>query len=495
MDVVYYIRDPSDRFLAEAKKLISLRFLSKAVYSHDPQAGQTCSLAQLFVKLRALAEPIDTLFIYAHGNETGQLYMPLNESLPVHSPETQVECINLTLLWEEVAAYLGTCDTHKYGNQPAYLELLVPRDSDGALLVRNVSIRACLIGESLPMLSVMKAIIGSGVVSITDSGFNPRSLALPNQSYVIWRNDDVVDHAVEAEDGSFTSGAIKPGGTFKQQFEFKNGEDEVAYFLTEQNAIRGQIRRTEFYLTAPRHMLYILSYDVGTFEILCYNFRVRANKKLTRMELIEKLKARNLQFFFGKPVTDPLGKNIGWVPQKIESTQYFDYSALLGREFGPFKKNHLFKSHYDSAKSPPEPVVGIRQYVYTPESGPESKIFYDGKPKKKLKDPSPQEIEVARSFFVTNVIPNIINDPPPGFGIATELSPYPIWLQDGYEDFSDYINGWEWNPIWNDGNPNSLDYRTLRGMRPTRYVYELVIPVCKPDGVLIYNFYPSKRGV
>ncbi len=60
---------------------------------------------------------------------------------------------------------------------------------------------------------------GSGsAVSIKSMAFSITSLSVTAGTKVTWTNNDGIDHTVTADDGSFDSGNIAPGGTFNHTF-------------------------------------------------------------------------------------------------------------------------------------------------------------------------------------------------------------------------------------------------------------------------------------
>lgn len=60
---------------------------------------------------------------------------------------------------------------------------------------------------------------GSGnAVSIKNMAFSITSLTVTAGTKVTWTNNDGIDHTVTADDGSFDSGNIAPGGTFNHTF-------------------------------------------------------------------------------------------------------------------------------------------------------------------------------------------------------------------------------------------------------------------------------------
>ena len=63
------------------------------------------------------------------------------------------------------------------------------------------------------------ATASTGSVTIVDFAFDPAQLAVPAGATVTWTNQGVAPHTVTADDGSFESGRIAPGGTFSQRFD------------------------------------------------------------------------------------------------------------------------------------------------------------------------------------------------------------------------------------------------------------------------------------
>ena len=55
-------------------------------------------------------------------------------------------------------------------------------------------------------------------IHITNSGFNSDSVQVATGEFVTWINDDNTAHTVTADDGSFDSGDITPGSSYKLQF-------------------------------------------------------------------------------------------------------------------------------------------------------------------------------------------------------------------------------------------------------------------------------------
>ncbi len=60
--------------------------------------------------------------------------------------------------------------------------------------------------------------VGGAAVSIRNLQFNPAAVQIKVGQSVSWTNNDDRDHTVVADDGSFRSGNLKPGGSFSYRF-------------------------------------------------------------------------------------------------------------------------------------------------------------------------------------------------------------------------------------------------------------------------------------
>jgi plastocyanin len=56
-------------------------------------------------------------------------------------------------------------------------------------------------------------------VSIKNRAYTPATLRIKKGESVTWKNNDNIDHTVDSEDGSFSSGTIKSGKTYKHTFK------------------------------------------------------------------------------------------------------------------------------------------------------------------------------------------------------------------------------------------------------------------------------------
>ena len=56
-------------------------------------------------------------------------------------------------------------------------------------------------------------------MSIKNRAFSPISLRIKKGETVMWKNNDTNDHTVDGDDGSFSSGTIKSGRTFRHTFK------------------------------------------------------------------------------------------------------------------------------------------------------------------------------------------------------------------------------------------------------------------------------------
>jgi plastocyanin len=55
-------------------------------------------------------------------------------------------------------------------------------------------------------------------VNIADSAFQPRELTIPANATVVWQHTGNFPHTVTADDGSFNSGTLQNGDTFRRTF-------------------------------------------------------------------------------------------------------------------------------------------------------------------------------------------------------------------------------------------------------------------------------------
>ena len=56
-------------------------------------------------------------------------------------------------------------------------------------------------------------------VSIAEVKFSPASITVKKGDTIVWANSDERDHTVTADDGSFDSGNLRTGKTFRRKFE------------------------------------------------------------------------------------------------------------------------------------------------------------------------------------------------------------------------------------------------------------------------------------
>jgi plastocyanin len=73
-------------------------------------------------------------------------------------------------------------------------------------------------GMERPSMGGGNRAAGGGDVTIVDFSFQPFLVTVPAGSTVTWHNNGSTQHTVTANDGSFDSGPIGPGGSFSQTF-------------------------------------------------------------------------------------------------------------------------------------------------------------------------------------------------------------------------------------------------------------------------------------
>ena len=71
----------------------------------------------------------------------------------------------------------------------------------------------------VPGMGPARAQVGEAAVDIVDFAFEPATLEIPVGTTVTWTNQGQAPHTATAEDGSFDSGPLDPGGTFSHTFE------------------------------------------------------------------------------------------------------------------------------------------------------------------------------------------------------------------------------------------------------------------------------------
>lgn len=82
--------------------------------------------------------------------------------------------------------------------------------------LRHRLVHVCLSLSLLVLLAAQKPQRVS--VSIRDMAYSPASVTVKVGDTVVWTNRDDQDHTVNARDGSFSSGNLKPGDTFTHRF-------------------------------------------------------------------------------------------------------------------------------------------------------------------------------------------------------------------------------------------------------------------------------------
>ncbi len=75
-------------------------------------------------------------------------------------------------------------------------------------------------------------------VVMQNFNFNPATLTVAPGTTVTWTNRDTETHTVTADDNSFNSPGINPGGTYSRAF---NTADTITYHCTPHPEMRGTI--------------------------------------------------------------------------------------------------------------------------------------------------------------------------------------------------------------------------------------------------------------
>ena len=82
------------------------------------------------------------------------------------------------------------------------------------------------------------AVSNDNKVSMKNSTFSPATLGFAVGGTVTWINEDNMIHTVTADDGSFDSGDIQPGATFKRAFTIPG---TVPYHCTYHRGMTGSV--------------------------------------------------------------------------------------------------------------------------------------------------------------------------------------------------------------------------------------------------------------
>jgi plastocyanin len=75
-------------------------------------------------------------------------------------------------------------------------------------------------------------------VTIKNMAFSPSALNVTTNTAVKWVNNDAITHTVTADDGSFDSGNIAPGGSFTHSF---SATGTVAYHCSIHPMMTGSV--------------------------------------------------------------------------------------------------------------------------------------------------------------------------------------------------------------------------------------------------------------
>jgi len=78
----------------------------------------------------------------------------------------------------------------------------------------------------------------SNKVSMYNSIFTPSNLTVTTGATVTWTNDDNMVHTVTANDASFNSGDIQPGGSYTRTF---NATGVISYYCIHHSGMTGTV--------------------------------------------------------------------------------------------------------------------------------------------------------------------------------------------------------------------------------------------------------------
>jgi plastocyanin len=90
-------------------------------------------------------------------------------------------------------------------------------------MLRSIVVQQRTLGAALALLLSLAATPAlaqdAPTVSMQSYSFQPTELHVAPGATVVWNNDDSMGHTVTADDGSFDSGNVDPGGTWTTTFD------------------------------------------------------------------------------------------------------------------------------------------------------------------------------------------------------------------------------------------------------------------------------------
>jgi len=78
----------------------------------------------------------------------------------------------------------------------------------------------------------------SNKISMKNSIFSPSNLTVTTGGTITWTNDDNMVHTVTANDASFNSGDIQPGGSYSRTF---NATGVIGYYCMHHSGMTGTV--------------------------------------------------------------------------------------------------------------------------------------------------------------------------------------------------------------------------------------------------------------
>ena len=75
-------------------------------------------------------------------------------------------------------------------------------------------------------------------ISMYNSVFTPSNLTVTTGGTITWKNDDNMVHTVTANDASFNSGDIQPGGSYSRTF---NATGVIGYYCMHHSGMTGTV--------------------------------------------------------------------------------------------------------------------------------------------------------------------------------------------------------------------------------------------------------------